>query len=127
MFWNSGVCRIKFAGFIRGGNWNNGANDGAFTLNLNNAPSNSNTNIGFRCARYAFSLARIRLPLKSADGSGLAQKRVNIAKKHTGILRSLSREKYRACTSAACRLSKGAHGGESGPNTKKHEHANTDI
>lgn len=41
------------AGFIRGGNWNNGANDGAFTLNLNNAPSNSNTNIGFRCSRYA--------------------------------------------------------------------------
>ena len=49
-----GVRLIKIAaGFIRGGNWNNGANDGAFTLNLNNAPSNSNTNIGFRCARYA--------------------------------------------------------------------------
>lgn len=46
--------RLKIAaGFIRGGNWNNGANDGAFTLNLNNAPSNSNTNIGFRCSRYA--------------------------------------------------------------------------
>ena len=43
------------AGFIRGGNWNNGANDGAFTLNLNNAPSNTNTNIGFRCSRYALS------------------------------------------------------------------------
>jgi len=39
-------------GFIRGGNWNNGANSGAFTLNLNNAPTNVNTNIGFRCARY---------------------------------------------------------------------------
>lgn len=37
-------------GFIRGGNWNNGVNAGAFTLNLNNAPSNSNNNIGFRCA-----------------------------------------------------------------------------
>jgi hypothetical protein len=49
-----GVRLIKIAaGFIRGGNWNNGANDGAFTLNLNNAPSNSNTNIGFRCSRYA--------------------------------------------------------------------------
>jgi len=35
--------------FLRGGNWNNGANAGAFTLNLNNAPSNTNTNIGFRC------------------------------------------------------------------------------
>ena len=40
-------------GFIRGGNWNNGGNSGAFTLNLNNAPGNSNTNIGFRCARFS--------------------------------------------------------------------------
>ena len=39
--------------FKRGGNWNNGSNAGAFTLNLNNLPSNSdNNNIGFRCARY---------------------------------------------------------------------------
>lgn len=36
-------------GFLRGGNWNNGANTGSFTLNLNNTPSNTNTNIGFRC------------------------------------------------------------------------------
>jgi formylglycine-generating enzyme required for sulfatase activity len=35
---------------LRGGNWNNGTNAGVFTLNLNNAPSNTNTNIGFRCA-----------------------------------------------------------------------------
>lgn len=47
-----GVCLYSAAGFIRGGNWNNGANAGAFTLNLNNAPSNVDTNIGFRCARY---------------------------------------------------------------------------
>ena len=54
-----GVRLIKIAaGFIRGGNWNNGANDGAFTLNLNNAPSNSNTNIGFRCSRYASHISR---------------------------------------------------------------------
>jgi hypothetical protein len=33
----------------RGGNWNNGAQAGVFSMNLNNAPSNSNTNIGFRC------------------------------------------------------------------------------
>lgn len=46
------------AGFIRGGNWSNGATDGAFTLNLNNAPSNSNTNIGFRCSRYASHISR---------------------------------------------------------------------
>lgn len=38
--------------FIRGGNWNNGSNAGAFTLNVNNAPTNTNTNIGFRVARY---------------------------------------------------------------------------
>ena len=33
----------------RGGNWNNGRNAGVFSANLNNAPSNSNGNIGFRC------------------------------------------------------------------------------
>ena len=33
---------------IRGGNWNNGANYGLFCLNVNNAPSNANNNIGFR-------------------------------------------------------------------------------
>jgi len=33
----------------RGGNWNNGANAGPFCANLNNAPSNTNYNIGFRC------------------------------------------------------------------------------
>ena len=33
---------------IRGGNWNNGANCSLACLNLNNAPSNTNTNIGFR-------------------------------------------------------------------------------
>jgi hypothetical protein len=38
---------------IRGGNWNNGTQAGAFSVNLNNAPSNSNNNIGFRCARKA--------------------------------------------------------------------------
>jgi hypothetical protein len=35
----------------RGGNWNNGANARAgFYLNLNNAPSDRNINIGFRAA-----------------------------------------------------------------------------
>ncbi|NCC20187.1 hypothetical protein EOM33_03940 [Candidatus Saccharibacteria bacterium] len=38
--------------FIRGGNWNNGSNAGVLALNLNNSPSNTNTNIGFRVARY---------------------------------------------------------------------------
>ena len=38
------------AAAIRGGNWNNAGNAGVFSLNLNNAPSNTNTNIGFRAA-----------------------------------------------------------------------------
>ena len=36
---------------IRGGNFNNGTNAGVFAVNGNNNPSNSNNNIGFRCAR----------------------------------------------------------------------------
>ena len=39
-------------GFIRGGNWNNSSNTGVLTLNLNNTPTNTNSNIGFRVARY---------------------------------------------------------------------------
>ena len=35
---------------LRGGNWNNGSNAGIGALNLNNARSNSNSNIGFRPA-----------------------------------------------------------------------------
>jgi hypothetical protein len=44
-------ARANKRGFIRGGNWNNGTNAGAFTLNLNNTPTNTNSNIGFRVAR----------------------------------------------------------------------------
>ena len=40
----------------RGGNWNNGANAGALSVNLNNAPSNSNSNIGFRCTSQVRSV-----------------------------------------------------------------------
>jgi len=36
------------AAAIRGGNWNNGTEAGVFAFNVNNAPSNWNTNIGFR-------------------------------------------------------------------------------
>jgi hypothetical protein len=35
---------------LRGANWNNGSNAGLFAVNLNNAPTNTNTNIGLRCA-----------------------------------------------------------------------------
>jgi len=44
--------------FLRGGNWNNGDNSGAFTLNLNNAPGDRNNNIGFRCASDLLISAR---------------------------------------------------------------------
>lgn len=40
---------------LLGGNWNNEANAGVRALNLNNSPGNSNTNIGFRCAKRAIA------------------------------------------------------------------------
>ena len=44
------LCCSECAGAVlRGGNWNNDVNAGVFASNLNNAPSNTNTNIGFRC------------------------------------------------------------------------------
>jgi len=43
---------------LRGGNFNNEANAGVFALNLNNAPSNSNYNIGFRAGKTKDSSAR---------------------------------------------------------------------
>ena len=46
----------------RGGNWNNGANAGPFYTNLNNAPDNTNTNIGFRCCS---GLLQGIIPLRS--------------------------------------------------------------
>ena len=36
---------------LRGGNFNNAGNAGAFALNVNNAPSNSNAAIGFRAGK----------------------------------------------------------------------------
>lgn len=35
----------------RGGNWWNGAHAGPFYANLNNAPTDTNYNIGFRCCK----------------------------------------------------------------------------
>ncbi|NCU26597.1 hypothetical protein EOM86_07740 [Candidatus Nomurabacteria bacterium] len=37
---------------ISGGNWNNTSNAGVWALNLNNNRTNSNNNVGFRCADY---------------------------------------------------------------------------
>ena len=39
------------AAALRGGNWDNGTDAGLFAVNLNNGPSNWNTNNGFRCCR----------------------------------------------------------------------------
>lgn len=38
-------------GFIRGGGWGGGSDAGAFTLYLNNSPTSTGTNFGFRVAR----------------------------------------------------------------------------
>jgi hypothetical protein len=43
------VGKVRAA--LRGGNFNNSANAGVFYLNLNNAPSNANYNIGFRASK----------------------------------------------------------------------------
>jgi formylglycine-generating enzyme required for sulfatase activity len=37
--------------FIRGGNWNDGADDGPFSLSLSSGPTSVSVSIGFRCAR----------------------------------------------------------------------------
>lgn len=80
--------------FIRGGNWNNGAISGAFTLNLNNAPSNLNTNIGFRCARYSLLSGNALGQNKASTDARPCQKRI--------LTRPFLRESagaYRALTS----------------------------
>lgn len=41
-------------GTIVGGNWNNTLLDGGFYVNLNNAPSNANTNIGAAHSYHSF-------------------------------------------------------------------------
>ncbi len=40
---------------ISGGNWNNTTNAGVWYLNMNNNRTNSNNNVGFRCADYGLS------------------------------------------------------------------------
>lgn len=44
----------------RGGNWNNGADAGPFCENLNNAPSDLNNNIGFRCDEHGINIISLR-------------------------------------------------------------------
>lgn len=43
---------------IVGGNWNNNANAGVFTVNLNNDSGNTNNNIGARSLRLQFTTPR---------------------------------------------------------------------
>lgn len=59
---------------MNGGNWSNGANAGLFYLNVNNAPSNANTNIGCRLAmghsaRYGTAKAVPAAPVSSGSPS----------------------------------------------------------
>ncbi len=44
--------------FFYGGNWNYGSQNGLFNLNLNNAASNSNNNIGGRIAKDHIARSR---------------------------------------------------------------------
>jgi len=76
----------------RGGNWNNGANAGALSVNLNNAPSNTNSNIGFRCTSQVRSIKSdaVRLPELLALG-GSAEKlweahRLALKQRATGVM-----------------------------------------
>lgn len=51
---------------LLGGNWNNGANSGSRYANFNNAPTNSNNNIG---ARGVCDDTRLDLPLDLRHGA----------------------------------------------------------
>lgn len=67
---------------IRGGNWNNGSRAGVFALNLNNARSNSNTNIGCRpasgdCQKDWPYGSNHRAPSKGPKVLGQAPKNMN--------------------------------------------------
>ena len=77
---------------LRGGNWNNGANAGPFCANLNNAPTNTNYDIGFRCCSGFLALAeflrkfckiKMQLQLQSVltenlRGNSLLQERISL-------------------------------------------------
>ena len=48
---NTGGTALTQRVFLRGGDWHNGADAGAFALYLHWAPSNTSYTVGFRCAR----------------------------------------------------------------------------
>jgi len=61
---------------LRGGNWNNGSNAGLFALNLNNVPTNTNNNIGFRGAIPLTARARvITVAPPPINGTGFVSRR----------------------------------------------------
>jgi hypothetical protein len=80
---------------IRGGNWNNGSRAGVFALNLNNARSNSNSNIGFRPASgdrqktMAYG-PPCRTPSKGPAVLGQAPENMNRPGRGSSALRDLS-------------------------------------
>lgn len=56
---------------LRGCSWNNGSNSGLGALNLNNAPSNRNSNVGFRPALILRQKPMLYAALVSAILNGL--------------------------------------------------------
>lgn len=56
---NNGLCICGLA-LLSGGNWNNAAIAGVWAANFNNYRTNTNTNVGFRCACYPSSKPLIR-------------------------------------------------------------------
>jgi len=54
---------------IRGGNWDNGANAGPFNANLNNLPTDTNNNIGFRCCNSSEKAGREQIPSHAGFGA----------------------------------------------------------
>lgn len=51
-----GFALLAVRGVLLGGNWNNGTNNGRWASNWNNSATNTNNNIGARCALPAKSL-----------------------------------------------------------------------
>ena len=50
-YWMNFIKKRGNIDFLRGGNSNNAANTGLFTLNLNRSDTNQNRNVGFRCSQ----------------------------------------------------------------------------
>lgn len=84
--------------FLRGGNWNETTNAGAFTLNLNNNTGNQNNNIGFRCA----SDTTAHLPQQAPDEQSVSTDADSGSTRSQDFFRLSSQEegKNKACIPA---------------------------